>query len=907
MKLNHEELQAHLAALEAEYREQGHTAAEARRLARVRLGGEEQIREERREIWRWRHLDNLGRDLSYALRAIRRAPGFAAVVILTLALGIGANTAVFSVFSAVLLRPLAVANPGQLSLLYWRTPRVPRDRHIELSGNNTGLTSASSAGIHTLSPVETNYSISYPVFEMLEAQAERRGISVFGFAPLNVPETIGVHQSAIAANATLISDGFFAGLGLAPLQGRFPGSSDFRASAPLTAVISYAFWTAQFARSADAVGSSITIERRPATIIGIAPPGFDGLELGQPDAVWLPVRPSLQEGLMPWGDAPNKTAPNLDPRYWWMQAMVRRPAGVAPAQIEAALAPAFAGAMDDVLPGPLQQGELRPQLKVIAGAMGINDIAGQFGGSLQLLLLGVGLLLLLACVNTSALLFAHSVGRRSEIALRLALGAPRFRIMEQLLTESLVLAGLGGCAGVLLTPIASALLVSVLSNGKAIPLQPTLDWRVLGFAAGASLVTGVLFGLLPAFSYSREGGRAHQSNRATADRAPLRAQRLMAAIQIALSLVLLVGASLFTRTLVKLESQPLGFDPAHLTTFDLDARSAGYSGNKLADFYLRLQRQIAALPGVSAATASQHTLLGGDSGGEEVRFPVSADPLAWHDAGRNGVAPDFFATMHIPLLLGRAIEDRDVGTNAPVAVINQALAQAAFGGANPIGRQLEVKDAAVYTIVGVAASTRYATLKGEFAPAYFIPYTGTRALQGLTFEVRSTLPTSDLRASIAHVIARLASGTAVTNFQSQTDQDGATLTNPRLLAKIMSVISLLGLLLAGLGVEGAMAYAVAQRTKEIGIRMALGARTAQAAGDVLRESALVTLAGLAAGLILAVACSRLIAAELYGVSPGDPLTLAGSAAALLVVALAAAWLPARRAAQVDPLIALRSE
>jgi predicted permease len=381
----------------------------------------------------------------------------------------------------------------------------------------------------------------------------------------------------------------------------------------------------------------------------------------------------------------------------------------------------------------------------------------------------------------------------------------------------------------------------------------------------------------------------------------------MAAIQIALSLVLLVGASLFTRTLVKLESQPLGFDPAHLTTFDLDARSAGYGGEKLADLYLRLQHQLAALPGVSAATASQHTLLGGDSGGEDVRFPVSADPLAWHGAGRNGVAPDFFATMRIPLLLGRAIEDRDVGTNAPVAVINQALAQAAFGGANPIGRQLEVKDAAVYTIVGVAANTRYATLKGEFAPAYFIPYTGTRALQGLTFEVRSMLPTSDLRASIAHEIARLASGTAVTNFQSQTDQDGATLTNPRLLAKIMSVISLLGLLLAGLGVEGAMAYAVAQRTKEIGIRMALGARTAQAAGDVLRESALVTLAGLAAGLILAAACSRLIAAELYGVSPGDPLTLAGSAAALLFVALAAAWLPARRAAQVDPLIALRAE
>ncbi|MGH7002031.1 MAG: ABC transporter permease, partial [Stellaceae bacterium] len=386
-----------------------------------------------RDPWRRRALDTARRDLAGAFRSLRHAPAFAGVVILTLALGIGANTAVFSVFSATLLRPLAVPAPNQLSQLYWRTTRFPRNRHIDISGTNAGLNP--SSGYHGLSggaDLDDGYSISYPLFLAVRDAAAARGWPMFGFAPLNQPDTLVVAGRGVSANATLVTDGYFSALGLTAARGRFFTADDFNPGAPLTAVISDAFWAGHLSRSTAAIGTWVTIDSHRAIVIGIAPAGFAGLENGAPDAVWLPAR--RVDGIMPYGGDPrNKISPYADDHYWWIQTAVRRPAGISPRQLQAALAPVFQASVNALLPPPLAAGEQLPQLRDISGALGINDLAANYGGSLQLLLVGVTLLLLLACVNTSALLFARSAARRSELATRLALGASRRHLVQQLL------------------------------------------------------------------------------------------------------------------------------------------------------------------------------------------------------------------------------------------------------------------------------------------------------------------------------------------------------------------------------------------------------------------------------------------------------------------------------------------
>jgi len=891
------------------HREQLEGEGLSRAQAERALGNELLQRERARDAWGWRGLEALGRDLRLALRQMRKAPGFTAVVVLTMALGIGANTAVFSVLSATLLRPLPVEKPGQLTMLYWAAHHPPDD--LDSSGTNDGLPEGNASNGH-MSGVSALYSISYPDYAALRAAGAADASAIFGFAQLGSPtSTLVVNGEAGLARGSLVTEQYFSGLGLQPERGRFLGASDFEAGAPLAVVISDAFWSAQFGRSPAAIGQTIAVDRHPAVVIGVAPAGFLGLERGFDDEFWVPAVPG--NGLLPWGGYQPPSGSIYASRvYWWLEAMVRRRAGVSQAQLMAALRPTFNAAAAGDVRALMKPGDDAPQLRAIAGAQGINGLRDHFGPTLKLLMAGVGLLLLLACVNVAALLLARASARRREIAVRLALGAGRRRLIGQLLSESVLLALIGGGVGLAIAPIASGGLNALLASHYNAPAAAVLDWRVFLFALAVAAAAGVAFGLAPALRSTRL--RLTDSMRggaATADARRMRADKGLAVAQTALSLVLLVGAGLLVRTLVTLEHQALGFDPSQVVVFGLDARQAGYAKAALPGTYLELQHRLAAVAGVAAVGVSQHTLLGGDAGGDDFRVPTSADPTKWRSTGRNGVGPGFFETMRIPLLRGRTINEQDVRDAANVAVINQALAREYFGTSDPLGQLILRQDpgnkTTPFTVVGVVGDARYYSLQGKFEPTIYIPYTRLSSLQDLTFAVRAEAPMAAVMPAIRQAVQAVNPGLALEDVQTQATQDFSTLGSERLLAKLGAAFALLGLLLAAIGIEGTMAYAVVRRTRDIGVRMALGADGGQVARTIAREALVIAGYGVVAGAALSLAVGKLIASQLYGVTARDPWTLAGAAALLLMVAALAAWLPARRAAAVDPLKALRCE
>ncbi|HWG38315.1 MAG TPA: ADOP family duplicated permease, partial [Terriglobales bacterium] len=734
----------------------------------------------------------------------------------------------------------------------------------------------------------------------------------FGFAQLGDPSsTVVVNGAASLARGSVVTAEYFSGLGLKPAQGRFLDAADFQSGAPLAVVISDPFWSEHFGRSPAAVGQTIAVDRHPAVVIGVAPAGFLGLERGFDDAFWAPA--AAGNGLLPWGEYQPPSGSIYASRvYWWLEVMVRRRAGTSQARLMAALAPTFNSSSAGEVRPLMKPGDDAPQLRAIAGAQGINSLRDHFGSTLDLLMAGVGLLLVLACVNVAALLLARASARRREIAVRLALGAPRRRLIGQLLTESVLLALAGGGAGLAFVPIASGGLNALLANRYSAPAAAVLDWRIFLFALAVAVVAGAAFGLAPALRSTRL--RLTDSMRggaATADARRMRADKSLAAAQTALSLLLLMGAGLLVRTLMTLEHQTLGFDPSQVVTFGLDARQAGYAPAALPGTYLDLQHKLAALPGVRAVGVSQHTLLGGDAGGDDFRVPASADPTKFRGTGRNGIGPGFFAAMRIPLLRGRDINEQDVRDAANVAVINQALARAYFGAGDPLGQLMLRRDpgnkTTRFTVVGVAGDARYYSLAGKIEPTIYIPYTRLSSLQDVNFAVRADAPLGAVTPEIRQAVRAVNPGLALENIQTQETQDLSTLGSERLLAKLGAAFALLGLLLAAIGIEGTMAYAVVRRTRDIGVRMALGADRGQVAWGIAREALIIAGCGIAVGAAGSLAMGKLIAAQLYGVTARDPWTLGAAAAILLAVAGLAAWLPARRAAAVDPLKALRCD
>ncbi|HXJ94334.1 MAG TPA: ABC transporter permease [Terriglobia bacterium] len=914
-----EELRAHLDMLVEENVRRGMLPEEARYAALRSFGGVEQAKESYREQRGLPMIETLLQDLRYAFRMLRKSPGFAAVVILSLALGIGANTAIFSLIDAVMIKMLPVRQPEQLVLLNWVSKGLSYairgydgDSYKDKMGRDIGT------------------SFSYPIYEAIRARNNAFS-DVLGFADADQPLNINAFGLSGLAKGEYVSGNYFSTLGVGAALGRTFVSEDDKAEASPVAVISYAYWTSRFGRDPSVLGKAMTVNNVPFTLIGVAAPEFFGLQAGRPTDVWIPLSTHMQvdPGWTRW--LPKGESVFSARTEWWVLIMGRLRPGVTGQQACAALdliVQQEAGGTE--IPPPARRTINRslqlPTTQLEPASGGLDELRREFSQPLFVLMGLVGLVLLIACANVANLLLARAEWRQKEIALRLALGAGRRRLIRQLLTESVLLAAAGGACGVTLAYWASGLLLKFMSSGgDPIQLAVSPDLRVLGFTALISLLTGIFFGLAPALRGTRldltpalkEGTGRVTGGAARGGRGRFGLGKALVVAQAAMSVLLLVGAGLFVRTLTNLQHENLGFDRSNLLLFGIDASRAGYKGQRLADFYLEMQHRIEAIPGVRSATMSRHFLINDGSGGEGVIIegyvPKSgeANGDGSLDTYAHYVGSRFFDTFRIPVLVGRVIDDGDTGTAPRVGVVNQAFARRYFGSTSPIGRRFRFDnktDLLDMAIVGVVGDTLYGEMRQAPPPTVYVPFVQHPSIMDFqNVEVRTGgNPTSVLNA-VRRVIQDLDRNVPMREVMTQTEQIDQATFQERLFAQLSSFFALLALVLACVGLYGMMSYAVARRTNEIGIRMALGAEQAKILGMVLREAMTLAGLGIAIGVPAALAVSRLIAAMLYGLKPTDPLTIALATTVLAAVAFLAGFLPAQRASRVDPMVALRYE
>ncbi len=886
----------------------GMSAEEARRSARRDLGGLDAITEGCREAWPARLPGEMAQDVRYGLRQLRHAPGFAAVIILSLALGIGANSAVFSLINAVMLRNLPVKDPGRLALLSWNSNHRTLSRRVfSFMDNNGGY---------------NDKPFAWPTYQTLRDR-NRVFSSLFGFVPLS-QANIGIAGQSSLANGEMVTGNYFSGLGVQPVLGRAITKQDERAGAAPVTVIGYGLWTRQFGQSRQVLGKAISVDGMPFTIVGVAPREFFGAMPGYTDDLWIPFKANPK--LLPYG-VPEGHSMYLSRRWWWLIIMGRLQPGVSRHQAASRMDFLFRQAITTGLKPPPKSNRL-PHLQLYPGARGISVLRQQFSPELRLPMILVGIVLLIACANVAGLLLARATARQGEIAVRLSLGAPRRRLIRQWLTEGLLLSLAGGALGLLLAMWGShALLWLLQGSGQSLHLDHSLhlnlsfDGAVLSFTLAISLVTGILFSILPALQATRmrpapvlKGSRADSSTQP----GPMRLGKTLVAAQVALSLALVTAAGLFLRTLANLEHQPLGFNPRHLLLCSINPQ--GYKDAQRIEFYGRLLRRLQLLPGVQAATMSSNLLLAGMHGSWPIKIEGQAAKTGkMLFANYNPVGPSFFHTMGIRRLLGRGVGWQDTPAAPRVAVVNQAFARKFLGGGNPIGHtfrfgyyQFKARQFSPgYRIVGMVQDAKYARLRNSPSPTIYLPYTQAFWLLpkfGMNFELRAAHGNPlALAPAVRQTIHGLDPMLPIAALKTQSQQIATALAPERAYAWLWGLFSGLAVLLAAIGLYGLMAYAVTRRTHEIGIRMALGAERAGISRMVVREVLWLAAIGAACGLALAAGFTRFIASLLYGVRPLDAATLALAASAVLLVAALAGWLPARRAARVDPLQALRYE
>jgi predicted permease len=876
---------------------------EARYAALRKFGNVTQVKEETWEVWSFVWLEQLWQDIRFGVRMLAKNPGFAAVAVLTLALGIGANTAIFSLIDAVMLKTLPVKNPEQLVLLSWVSPQDPGGEIW--MGGDLGVDSSGR---------ETSHGFSYPTFEELQRS---NGVfsSFFGFDSF-ASVNISAEGRADYAEDELVSGDYFSGLGVVPILGRPITPKDEGAEAPCVTVISHGLWSRQFGRSPAAVGKSITINGVSCTIVGVVPSQFFGVTPGRAVDVWVPL---VQDSMLPWGTfrRANLNASFNSPTHWWVDMMGRLKPGVtaeqARAQLELLFQQSRAGLNARAKPQSI------PHVQLESAAKGLASLREEFSTPLRILTVVVGIVLLIACTNIAALLLARSAARQQEIALRLSLGASRARLTRQLLTESILLAGLGGAAGVLIAHWTTPAFVLLMSSGRqALNLSVKLDAKVLAFTAAVSTLTGILFGLAPALrsvgvdlSPALKAGA--RSAGAPGKRTRMGLAKSLVIIQVALALLLSIGAGLLVRTLKELEGQSLGFDQDHLLLFRVHPELNGYEGERLMDFYARLRARLQALPGVKSVTMSFLPPFSGWAN----QPPISVEgyesgPWKTVNSDWDNVGPSFFDTMGIPVTLGRGIETRDSAGSPKVAVVNEAFAHEAFGDLNPIGRRVKFgfswESNPEYEIVGVVKNARLVSLRRVPLPAVYTPYAQMPALlASLNFELRTAGDPLALIPTVRRAVRDIDPDMPIADVRTQTQQIAGTLMQERLLERLSSFFGGIAILLACIGLYGLISYAANQRTHEIGIRRALGAQRRDVLRMVVGQGFKLALLGLASGGAGALALTRYITSQLYGVKPNDPVTFVTVTLLVLAVTLLASYLPARRATKVDPMVALRYE
>ncbi len=836
-------------------------------------------------------MNGLFQDLRYALRQLHKSPGFATVAILTLALGIGANTAIFSLLDQALLRSLPVNDTDRLVILKY-------------SGSNTGRLQSRTDG---------HYYFSYPMYrDLRDRNSVFDGLIATDFAQVGVQW----HNQPDLVGAELVSGNYFDVLGLQPALGRlFVAANDRVADANPIAVLSFSYWRRRFGLDPGILNQSILVNGHPFTVVGVAPPNFHSVVMGDTPDVFVPM--TMKAEVIPGSKDLE------DRRSSWLNIVGKLKPGVTREQAEAGINPLWYAIRSDELKeikGESQSFRERfvakSHLSVLDGARGFSPLRSDVQMPLLIIMAMVALVALMACANVGSLLLVRGAGRIREMSVRYALGAKRKRVIQQLLVEGLLLGVAGGALGMLLAPRVTGLLINMIWSGGMgdLPFSSTPDFRILLFNCGLALASSVLFSLAPAAQFWRPDlAPALKQQGMTARSSPLRFRRISVALQIGLSLMLLVGAGLFVRTLRNLKSLDAGFTTDHLLTFGIDPSLAGYEPARTFALYERVFETLRALPGVRSVAATNDPELANDNETGNISIAgYTEKPEEDMQVEQPNISVDYFSTLQMPLLAGRSFTDQDTLESQRVAVVNERFARHFFGDpqqalghnlANGSGKGTKMDIA----IVGVVKDAKHTSLRDEVPRTMFTPYLQSPQPHALTFYVRTWQQPQSAETGIRHAMQTLDSKLVLDTFRTMDEQVDNNLIAERVIALLASSFGVLAALMAAVGLYGVLAYSTTQRTSEIGIRMALGATRIAVVKMVVFEVLWLAGISIAVALPLSLLLMWAVRSQLYGISSSDPLTLLSMTFLVTVVALAAAMVPARRAAKVEPMRALRYE
>ena len=977
--------------------DRGMAPEEARYAAVRKFGNVMRVTEDTREVWSFVWLEQMLQDIRFGLRMLHKSPGFTAVAVLMLALGIGANTAIFSLLDAVMLRSLPVENPSRLVLLKWSARNSP---------NIHGYMNSGDCPLNVMPGAANPYGCSFSEPMFREIARANVFVATTAFANSGRLNLTG-NGPATVINGQLVSGDFFRTLGLKPSAGRLFEVTDDTPSAAPVAVLNYGYWRSAFGASPDVVGRTIELNNVPFTIIGVAEQRFTGITPGSDYDVWLPLSDAQRiTDLMFWQNR------SSDVGNWWLTIIGRLKPGTQLASAEATVSglfrnemlhgavPLFHGGEMPLRPGgpgergprsdqmfhsamppagvtgpkdtrvPVRQAPRtagsvpgegasmprsagkppvildappapedgpktlstaadNPQVTLLPAQTGLTGTRSEYSNPLYVLMLAVGIILLIACANVAGLMLARSAGRQKEMAVRLALGAGRARVVRQLLTESVMLSLLGGAMGILFAYWGAHAIVSFVSSNQTrrLGFATGVDLRVLGFTVTISLLSGILFGIAPTFrgacvdlTPALKEGERNSGTSGHAGRKWFSVGNALVVAQVALAIVVLVGAGLLVRTLQNLRSIDVGFDSHNILVFGIDPTLIGYKGAQVDAFYRDLQGRLAETPGVTSASYSMLPLLSNRLGITGFHWPgMPQDQTSMADG--LAVGPNFFTTMHIPFLAGRDFNASDFRVSAansglipssartPV-IVNQAFVQKYLGKENPLGKRFGEAESAEdhpalpgYEIIGVVRDAKYSSLRRDIQAMMYTP----QSAGGASFELRTAANPQAILPAIREVVAQLNTNLPLFDVKTESEQIDRLLFQERVVARLSGFFGLLALVLACVGLYGLLSYEVSMRTREIGIRLALGAQPARLLKLVLRQGIALATVGAAVGIGVALGVTRYLGSMLYDVHANDPLTMVAVAALLTLVAVAACYIPARRAMRVDPLVALRYE
>ncbi len=888
-------------------------------------------------------MGTLIQDFRYGVRMLRKSPGFAAVAILTLAMGIGANTAIFSLIDGILMRGLPVQDAQHLVVLRWSSHKAP-DIHDQSGYGDCGRGEFSGTG------ESSGCSLSMPFFHDVASQVSAFS-GVAAFANAGQLDLSG-NGTASVLGGQAVSGGFFPLLGVRAAAGRLIAPSDDSVSAQPVVVLNYSYWKRQFGGSPSTIGKTVRLNNVPFTIVGVADPRFDSLSPGRVYDVWVPLSVLPQINPHPW-----VKARATDNYSWWVVVIGRLKPGVGRMQAQAAVTTVFRNDMLHVAK-PLSKPEDDPKIDALPAQSGLTGSTTGISGELYVLMMAVGIVLLIACANVAGLLLSRATARQKEIAVRLALGAGRRRIAQQLLTESVLLSLLGGALGILFAIWGTRAIVTLFTSGSDEPFgfNPGIDGNVLLFTFAAAVLTGIIFGFAPAFRGTRvdltPALKAGTRSSGAEGRAGIRWFNLgngLVIAQVALAVVVLVGAGLLVRTLQNLRNVDPGFDTRNLLTFELDPTLIGYKTPQIDAFYRDLQQRVGAIPGVESVSYSNSTLLSGSLW--ETGFHLEGTPKDQDsNAAYLPIGAGFFSMMHMRLLTGRNFNSADfaqaeaageremaradaekakeaglpapsgsagvpesAANEAPVPVIvNKTFVQKYFPKVNPLGVHFGAHEADAakgdwaspgWEILGVVSDAKYQDLRSPIDPTMYVPSSGGNS----SFEVRTSMNPTAVAASIRSVVSQMDGNLPVFNVHTQAELIDQLLSQERMIAKLSGFFGILALLLACIGLYGLLSYEVSRRTREIGIRVALGAQRRSVLKLIVGHGILLAIAGAMVGIGVTMVVTRYLKSMLYDIHANDPATIAAVAILLTLVAVAACYIPARRAIRVDPMVALRYE